>query len=546
MKTKLIQRIQVALSGLACACAAGFTLPAHAQITGTNQIALNVFDGGYNVGHIWSYAFFYSWNFPGVNSAPFDPQPGIYGIVDEFTDPLPANGTAVFQFTFTNAPYEGPVTTNGGGHGVGTGIPLVWTEVTTDFTSTNLSDYIVSFDARVEGLLPGQTTAAGRLEFRMNAPGGPNGYAVYKQIPFSPGSNWTHFVFTLDQGGFDQGTSDASFAAGVAAGISQVLAQFVFNEPNPQFGFDDNNVFLVDNIKLGVIQYAGPVVVPPKIALAVLDWNFDDKPLWYGNGGYAWSQLAPNSMPSSVYNIADPTTGVGGSNAWTILMDNSTLAPPNTPQWAGTGMGGGGPGNYTQFNTSDRSSYRITFDARVEGMAPDKTTIYGIEQGVHLRAPDDTLLPADGDTNPDELVRLNFAFNVQSNWTTYTFTFNQGGIGGGSLGNFDNHFGQISEVAVEWGIPNAQSSDWEFDNNNKVFIDNYKIERVYTATPPLSVQTVGNNVVVTWAQPSTGSAKLQSSTTVNGTYTDVIGATSPYPSPIASGPKYYRTKWIAP
>jgi len=33
---------------------------------------------------------------------------------------------------------------------------------------------------------------------------------------------------------------------------------------------------------------------------------------------------------------------------------------------------------------------------------------------------------------------------------------------------------------------------------------------------------------------------------VNGTYTDVIGATSPYPSPISGTPKYYRTKWIAP
>lgn len=537
MKAKLIQRPKAALLALACACAAGFTIPVHAQIIGTNQIAFNDFDAG---GHSWSYGFAYQWGFPGTppNGADY------YQVDQDYTDPLldPTNGPVVCRFAFSNTLWS--VVIPGGGNGWGEGLNMNWTGIPTDFTSPLLTDYIVSFDARVEGLLPGETIADGRLEFRLQAPGGPNGYALYKLIPFSPGSNWAHFVFTLDEGGFDQGTSAASFAEGVTNGITSVLAQYVMNEPDKKMGFDDNNVLLVDNIKLQVIQYAGPVVVPPKYGVAILDWNFDDKPLWYGNGGYAWSQNA--YQPSSVYNIAEPTTGVGGSNAWTILMNNTNLAPPNTPQWAGTGMGGGGPGNYTPFNTSDRASYRITFDARVEGMAPDKTTIYGIEHAVHLRTPDDTLLPADGDTNPDELVRLNFAFNVQSNWTTYTFTLNQGAVGGGSLANFTDHFSQISEVAVEWGIPNANSTDWEFDENNKVIFDNYKLERVYVATPPLSVEKVGSNVVVSWAQPNTGTAKLQSSATVNGTYTDVAGAISPYSTPISGGPKYFRTKWVAP
>jgi len=543
MKTKLVQRIKVALLGLACACAAGFAIPAHAQITGTNQIAFNDFDAG---GHSWSYGFGYQWGWDTTILGPIPSHADYYQIDQDYADPLldPTNGPVVCRFAFSNMLWS--VVIPGGGNGWGEGLNMNWTGIPTDFTSTVLSDYIVSFDARVEGLLPDQTTAAGRLEFRLQAPPpAPNGYALYKNLNFAPGSNWTHFVFTLDEGGFDQGTSAASFAEGVTNGITSVLAQYVMNEPDKQMGFDDNNVLLVDNIKLQVIQYAGPVVVPPKTGVAILDYNFDDKPLWYGGGGYAWTATPPY-QPSSVYNIANPTYGVGGSNAWTIVMDNSILAPPNTPAWAGTGMNGGGPGDYTPFNTSDRKSYQITFDARIEGMAPDKTTIYGIEHAVHLRTPDDTLLPADGNGDPDELVRLNFVFNVQSNWTTFTFTLNQGAVGGGSLANFDNHFSQLSEIAVEWGIPNANSSDWEFDANNAVIIDNYKIERVYTATPPLSVQKVGNNVVVTWAQPNTGTAKLQSSTTVNGTYADVVGATSPYSTLIASGPKYYRTKWIAP
>lgn len=543
MKTKLIQRLRAALLGLAIACAAGFTPTVSAQtITGTNEIAFTDFDV---TAPGWSFGYFYSWNFPGVNTPPNDPQPGTWEYTIGYTDPLLTTGPLVYRYAFTNTPYEGPVTTNSAGYGTGFGMPLNWGFDSTVFNSLALEDYILSWDARVEGLSPGQATANCEMQIKL----GTGTLALQKNIGYNPGSNWTHFTYTLDAGGFAESTTYTTFTNGLSLGITTVECAQNQHMPNDQFGFDDTNVVYLDNIKLEVLQYSGPPPPPPPTApVTILDYNFDDRPLgWFNPTGFNWSQLAPNSMPIPTGNGANPGYGVGGSNAWTLAMDNSALAAPNTPQWAGLGANGSGPANYTPFGTSALSGYRISFDCRVEGLVPDKEQTTGFSHSFFLRAPDDTLQPPDGDTNADDLVRLNFDFTAKTNWQTVSFLLSSGTVGGGSKANVTNHFSQITETMLEWGIQNAASgADWEFDNNNVLVIDNYKLERLYVATPPLNVQIAGNNVVVTWAQPATGSAKLQSSVTVNGTFTDQLGATSPYTNAISGTPKYFRTQWIAP
>jgi hypothetical protein len=57
------------------------------------------------------------------------------------------------------------------------------------------------------------------------------------------------------------------------------------------------------------------------------------------------------------------------------------------------------------------------------------------------------------------------------------------------------------------------------------------------AAVTLSILKQGNNVVLTWP---TGT--LQQSGTINGTFTDVAGAQSPYPDPITGTAKFYRVK----
>jgi hypothetical protein len=60
---------------------------------------------------------------------------------------------------------------------------------------------------------------------------------------------------------------------------------------------------------------------------------------------------------------------------------------------------------------------------------------------------------------------------------------------------------------------------------------------------PLNIQQVGNNVVLTWSDPT---FVLQQSTTVNGTYVDNLSATSPYTNAVSAAPKFYRLKRTIP
>jgi hypothetical protein len=54
---------------------------------------------------------------------------------------------------------------------------------------------------------------------------------------------------------------------------------------------------------------------------------------------------------------------------------------------------------------------------------------------------------------------------------------------------------------------------------------------------PLQISLAGGDVTLTWANPA---FKLYSASTVNGTYTEIIGATSPYSTPISGNERYFR------
>ena len=108
--------------------------------------------------------------------------------------------------------------------------------------------------------------------------------------------------------------------------------------------------------------------------------------------------------------------------------------------------------------------------------------------------------------------------------------------------------------SLRW-IPSALASlalacseaDWGFDSDNVLASDNFKLERVYAGCPPLTVSVSDNNVTVTWGVPSTGSAKLQSASSINGSRTDMTPApTSPYTVPVTGTPKFFRTVWVPP
>lgn len=531
--------LRPALASLALVCAASLGLTAHAQRDpiATNEIAFVDFDLTIPS---WDYGYFYSDGSIG----------GSYAQDRYFSDP-PDYTNNVFRYTFDSTVFEG----FSSWWGTGFGMPVNWINDPAAFISVDPADYILSFDTRVEGLTPEQTTGNCTMEFRLGTGG--TDWVMVKALPYQPGSNWTHYVFHLDEGSWiaADGTQSSleKFTNAVIAGTI-TLVQFNQNQDKPTaFGPDADNAILMDNIKLEVLQYSGPPPPPPpQVALAVLDYNFDDKDTWW-----AWPNFPEtNSGWSANDNKAtysalrpDVGAGVGGSHAFSITMDNSTILtdPPGTPAWAGGNASTGGAGDYSLLTSSDRKDYRYNFAARVEGLAEGQETTPVIVQ-MSFNAPDDTLQPADSDTDRDLLLRLNLnVSNIKSNWQTFIVSLNDSTVDAGSLANFQAHSAKVDEIQWQLQIQNPhQANIWGTDADNKIVVDDFKFERLSIGTPPLKAQKVGDNVVITWDAPSTGTVKLLSGTSPSSVTNEVVGATSPHNSPATGTSVFFRTLWVPP
>jgi len=527
MKTRLPQKLIPALLGLTCACAVGLNATVHAQeITGTNQVALTDFDTS-TAG--WDYGYFYSWGWDANGQY----TNGTWLVNRYYTDPSinPTNGPTVMSYAFTNAPFYDLITTNSGaGYGTGFGGPLNWNY---DFAmlSTNLADYILSFDARVEGLADGQSTANGQFQLQWNY----GSKFFQNNFNFQPGSNWTHFATTLDEIGNEGGTVSNWVYMLQNSQLSALQFNINLDHPNSQFGWDDYNFILVDNLKLEVLQYAGPPPPPPPtVPFAILDWNLDDKPGWGYYGGYNWSQ---NSyLPTFTYSATAAGLGVGGSIGWVLTMDNSALAAPNTPAWSGGGTGGGGPVDYSRFGSGDLKAYQISFDSRAEGLNPTRTDPTTCRLQLFLDSPNGNM-------------RVDFDVPGGSNWVTTTYLLSEGSFGTGSKAMFATNYNTITGLRTQWQIENSSSeADWGYDADNALIVDNIKLVYNAVGCPPLTITPNGSDVILSWEPLNTlGYAKVQKAPNITGPYDDVPGATnSPVTLPAASATGFFRTKWVPP
>lgn len=494
----------------------------------------------------WPWAYRYAW---GTYS-----DPGVDPVADlGFKYPADTPTNTCHKVVFDTTTYTEPQ--SGGGYGMGFGAGMNWNSFNPETVkmSTNRADYILSFDARAEGLLPDVATISGQMQVQMDAPddsiqppdadgGGDRIIQINQDV--AVGSNWTHFEYTLDTANVDGGTPEKNLTL-YGQLINSVNYNFNFDSPGRAFGFDADNVVYLDNVKLRVIMVTNtPSIPPPTTSIAIADWNFDDKPLDNVYGGYAWS--ANSSNPTFTYSGSAAGYGMGGSNAWILQMDNSVFAS-DPPAWAGGGTGGSGPVRFSEFSTSDLSAYAVSFEARVEGLTPDKLTTVATLQ-LFFDAPDDTLLPADDNTDNDSLARLDFSLaGVETNWQTFTFTLNSASVGGGSKTNLQAFYSKINGFRTQWQIENAASAgDWSYDADNSLIIDNFKLARTQVGCPPVILTTVGNTLKLTWDNPSSGTVKLQSATSLAGPWNEVAGASSGYTTPAVGTQSFFRTVWVPP
>lgn len=528
---------------LACVCAAAFSTDTQAQRVplGTNEIAFADFSTAVPS---WDYGYFYSDGDRHTLGATYS-QDRFYGEPPDMTN-------TVFRYTFDATVFDGFTSW----WGTGFGMPVPWTNDPAVFNSADPADYILTFDAKAEGFSNGVTSARSVMEFRLGT-AGENQWVMVKALPYTVSSNWTHYRFTLDDGTWISAdgvsTSYEKFTNGIVVGIEDV--QFNQNQPEPrEYGPDWDNYIYLDNIKLEVLQYAGPPPPPPpKVGLTVMDYNFDDKGLWWVWPNYpetttGWSANANKATYWGLNPVAG--AGLNGSAAFAIAMDNTLIAvdPPGVPAWAGGNASAGGAVNLGNVNSADLKDYLVTLSARAAGLLDEINGNTPFVLQIIFNAPDDTLQPADENTGADLLLRLNGTFSeVKSNWTAFSKSLKDFNVDSGSLANFSTHLSKLSEIQFQLQIQNPHNqSTWGTDADNQILVDDLKMVRLVVGTPPLATEVVGTNLKLTWEQPSSGTVKLMSGNSPDAITTEVVGATSPYTVPITGAAKFYRTQWVPP
>ncbi|HYE33471.1 MAG TPA: hypothetical protein VEH27_18755 [Methylomirabilota bacterium] len=527
---KIAQKALLSLSGLALATAFG---TAQAQQVTTNTLSVTTFDPEASANG--SYGYFYGNTIDGVTYGSQSVQAQFYAPEDvDLT-----NG--MWRYTFDNTDLNGAA-----GYGTGTGGGLFVGNTTTDmFTSTNREDYRITFRARVEGLAEGQTSAQGEMQVSFwypNPEGGANLRSLQVNLPFAPTAEWRTYTYDLSEGSFAENTSERTFAAN-GTNTTDLRFNVNFHDPHNRFGYDAENVLMLDDVAIQLVaQPKAPEV--PKYGVPILAWNFDDTNLWF-EYHYQWSQNTINPVSSAEANVnggAPNTVGKDGTGGWLLNLDTTDLASM-PPQWAGGGTGGGGPADYTLFDTNDLAQYRIVFDGRVSGLAEGRTEATTVLQ-LHIDAADDTLA-ADEDTTADSVGRLDIQLpGVTTNWQTFSYTLNKGVFAQGSKENFAKAVGNITAVRTQWQIENLGDVNlWGYDAENSFTIDNVRLERLYPVqaggNPGRITATLqGQNLVLTW---NATNAKLQSTSDLqNPNWTDVTGATSGYSTPVTGARRFFR------
>jgi hypothetical protein len=497
-----------------------------AETATTNLIALTTFDA--EAPASWGYGYYYSDGGAGIYEGPnrefYEPDDV------EFTNPL-------LSFFFDNSALDGVT-----GYGTGFGAPLHRPDPDPAlFISSNRVDYLFSFDARVEGLAPDISSANLEMQLQLfNAEADPQ-KILQVNLPFQPTPTWTRFAYNLEEGALGDGTSDTRFAAGYQ-NITGTQFNVNAHEPHGAFAHDGDNFIYLDNLRLEVIARPASTNTPlPVFPQTMAFWNMDDQPVWY-TYHYQWS--ANEAAPVADSNLAAAGEGTDGSQAWVLNLDTTALAS-NPPAWAGGGMGGDGAIDISHFNTPDLSQYRVSFVARVDGLAEGVLRSSAVLQ-LLVRASDDTLQPPDENTDRDQLLRLDFPIvDVGTEWQPFSFTFQRGSVGSGTKADFETHFARIEQIVTQWQIENiANEAVWGYDDTNRLLIDNIRFERLYTGAPPVTVAVDGTDTLITWSTPDTGTAHLQGAPNVQGPYADIPGATSPYRTPLSGEERYFRTSWV--
>jgi hypothetical protein len=509
--------------GLILTCGAAFAQANNGATT--NVLSNTTFETGATVP--WSYGYFY----PGDAAAV-----GTYKVEQAYHFPEDTDMTnAVYRYTFDLTGLAGRTTS----FGTGTGAPLfLASSDPTAFVSGDRADYTFTFQARAEGLAEGQTSANAQAQVMFYS-GGTKTLQV--NYDFKVTADWQTYSFNLNDGSLGDNTADADFLAHHAE-TTEVRLGLNLDQPAGAFGYDADNAVDLNDAKLEVVSRPTSTTPTPTFTVPIVDWNFDDKPAWYSYPyQYSQNENVPVATADNNANNSKPNAlGNNGTSGWFLQMDNTALVN-GIPQWAGAGTGGGGPVTVTNFNSGALSDYRITLDARVDGLV-------GAQATAALQLFIDQADGPDADTKADLLGQFNFSLtHLTGDWQTFTFDLSKASVDSAVRTLFSTAYTNIVDVRPQFQIESAADENtWGFDADNALYIDNFKVERIFQGLAPLSISQSGDQITVNWTAAATGTTKLQAADSVEGPYNDVDVTGTTYSTSTSGMQKYFRLSWTAP
>lgn len=275
-------------------------------------------------------------------------------------------------------------------------------------------------------------------------------------------------------------------------------------------------------------------------------WQADFDTTFPNAGGFGFSYRDSNLTPASFTSSTNPTGGVGGSASYecTVNLSSYSANPPSS--YSGFGVGVTEQPVPVSLQSPSPSAYRLYMAAKVGGTSAGVTSVPASVDINFFTSTNGQLQQIYDLTATMTLSNTwqSFVFDGSSNLTVATWLT-------GAQALFNQYYTNIVKMEVQITVPGNPNiaTEFDYDNNNTVDIDNIKAVQLIPGLVPLTIVQTNGQTQVVWVDPKTGgTSKLQSATNVAGPYVDVTGATSatasPYTVPSGSQQQFYRAVWV--
>jgi len=249
---------------------------------------------------------------------------------------------------------------------------------------------------------------------------------------------------------------------------------------------------------------------------------------------FAFTYSSDNTLNLPAIRTNAPAIGVGGSRAFGIYADGTDFANGSVTY---AGFGGGWAQDFLPLPTHNLDFYQVSGKIRIENLRDGVTNSPG---RVDLRffAPDGTTGVTNG--SQDLIFSCENHYQFTSNFQTFSFILNASDFGGASgQAAFNQYQSSVVRIQFEFTADNFYT-DFVNGPGDALIIDDVKF--VLRQSPAMTVTMSGSQPVLNWSDPN---LVLQGASTINGGYTTIGGASSPYPVPANSPYQYFRTTFQA-